>query len=166
MLAAALAINETFLYLAGDSPFSGKRTAGLNRWNLSHSNDWMSRDVSAPELCYLPAHLWLIGLGHLGQAYLWGLGFLPNAASAKVELLLQDVDVITPSTESTSILSDRTMIGEKKTRVMAKWAEQPGFATVITGRMFDETCRRHHNEPSIALCGLDNALGRRPLVFI
>src|SRR3546814_3806019 len=34
MLAAALAINEAFLHLSGDSPFAGKRTAGLNLWNL------------------------------------------------------------------------------------------------------------------------------------
>jgi hypothetical protein len=78
-------------------------------------------------------------------------------------LLLQDVDVITPSTESTSILSDSTMLGEKKTRVTAKWAERRGFATAITERLFDETCRRHQYEPSIALCGLDNAVGRRAL---
>ena len=71
--------------------------------------------------------------------------------------------MITPSTESTSILSDRTMLGEKKTRVTAKWAERRGFVTAITERLFDETCRRHHNEPSIALCGLDNAVGRRAL---
>jgi len=163
MLAAALAINEAFLHLSSDSPLAGKRTAGLNLWNLSRSNDWMSCDASAPELSYLPARLWLIGLGHLGQAYLWGLGLLPYAADAKLELLLQDVDVITPSTESTSILSDRTMLGEKKTRAIAKWAERRGFATAITERLFDAACRRHHNEPSIALCGLDNAVGRRAL---
>ena len=86
MLAAALAINEAFLHLSGDSPFAGKRTAGLNLWNLSRSTDWMSCDASAPELSYLPSRLWLIGLGHLGQAYLWGLGLLPYAADAKVEL--------------------------------------------------------------------------------
>lgn len=163
MLAAALAINEAFLHLSGDSPFAGKRTAGLNLWNLSRSIDWMSCDERAPELSYLPSRLWLIGLGHLGQAYLWGLGLLPYAADAKVELLLQDVDVITPSTESTSILSDSTKLGKKKTRVAAAWAERRGFATTITERLFDENCRRHRDEPSIALCGLDNAMGRRAL---
>lgn len=163
MLAAALAINEAFLHLSGDSPFAGKRSAGLDLWNLSRSMDWMSCDQSAPELSYLPSRLWLIGLGHLGQAYLWGLGLLPYAAGEKVELILQDVDVITPSTESTSILSNSKMLGEKKTRVAAAWAERRGFATAITERLFDETCRRHHDEPSIALCGLDNAVGRRAL---
>ncbi|MGM4902241.1 hypothetical protein AB8B21_23055 [Tardiphaga sp. 866_E4_N2_1] len=163
MLAAALAINETFLHLSGDSPFAGRRSAGLNLWNLSRSTDWMSCDENTPELHYLPSRLWLIGLGHLGQAYLWSLGLLPYAPDAKVELVLQDIDVITPSTESTSILSDSMMLGEKKTRVAAAWAERRGFATAITERLFDETCRRHRDEPSIALCGLDNAAGRRAL---
>ena len=163
MLAAALAINETFLHLSGDSPFAGKRSAGLDLWNLSRSADWMSCNKGAPELRYLPSNLWLIGLGHLGQAYLWGLGLLPYAGDAQVGLLLQDIDVITPSTESTSILSDSTMHGQKKTRVTAAWAERRGFETAITERLFDETCRRHRDEPAIALCGLDNAVGRRAL---
>ena len=163
MLAAALAINEAFLHVSGESPFAGKRSAGLDLWSLSRSADWMSCDESAPELRYLPSKLWLIGLGHLGQAYLWGLGLLPYATGAKPALVLQDVDVITPSTESTSILSDTTMHGQKKTRVTAAWAERRGFETAITERLFDETCRRHRDEPAIALCGLDNAVGRRAL---
>ncbi len=163
MLAAALAINEAFLHVSGDSPFAGKRSAGLDLWNLSRSADWLSGDEGVPELHYLPSNLWLIGLGHLGQAYLWGLGLLPYASDAKVGLVLQDVDAITPSTESTSILSDSTMHGRKKTRIAAAWAEQRGFETAITERLFDETCRRHRDEPAIALCGLDNAVGRRAL---
>jgi hypothetical protein len=55
------------------------------------------------------------------------------------------------------------MHGRKKTRVTAAWADQRGFETTITERFFDETCRRHRDEPSIALCGLDNAVGRRAL---
>lgn len=163
MLAAALAINEAFLHLSGDSPFAGKRSAGLDLWNLSQSANWLSCDEGAPELRYLPSNLWLIGLGHLGQAYLWGLGLLPYSSDAKVGLVLQDVDVITPSTESTSVLSDSTMHGRKKTRITAAWAEQRGFETAITERLFDESCRRHRDEPAIALCGLDNAVGRRAL---
>ena len=163
ILAAALAINEAFLHVSGENPSAGRRSTGLDLWNLARSPDWMSCDESAPALRYLPSNLWLIGLGHLGQAYLWGLGLLPYAADAKVGLVLQDVDVITPSTESTSILSDRTMLGRKKTRVTAAWAERRGFGTTITERLFDETCRRHRDEPSIALCGLDNAAGRRAL---
>jgi hypothetical protein len=102
-------------------------------------------------------------LGHLGQAYLWALGLLPYGDHADVELTLQDVDEITPATESTSILSDSTMVGQKKTRVMAAWAERRGFSTRICERLFDDAFKRHDTEPCVALCGLDNALGRRAL---
>lgn len=118
----------------------------------------------APPLRYLPSSLWLIGLGHLGQANLWGC--MPYAALAKVGLVPHDVDQITPSTESTSILSDKTMLGHKKTRAMAAWAERRGFETAITERLFDANFQRHHDEPSITLCGLDNAVGRRALAQV
>ena len=76
-----------------------------------------------PQLAYLPSRLWLIGLGHLGQAYLWGLGLLPFPAPSDLTLVLQDTDIITPSTESTSVPSDATLLGQKKARAMAAWAE-------------------------------------------
>lgn len=163
MLAAALAINEAFLHLSGELPSAGRRLMGLDLWNLAQGEGWLATDVDAPELRYLPTKLWLIGLGHLGQAYLWGLGFLPYADPAAVSLILQDDDVITPSTESTSILSDRTLIGVKKTRAMAAWAQGRGFQTTITERLFDNATRRRPEEPGVALCGLDNAAGRRAL---
>ena len=136
---------------------------GLDLWNLSSGEGWLAADGDAPELRYLPTKLWLIGLGHLGQAYLWGLGLLPYADPASVSLVLQDDDAITPSTESTSILSDRSLIGVKKARAMAAWAERRGFQTAITERLFDNATRRRPDEPCIALCGLDNAAGRRAL---
>jgi hypothetical protein len=70
--------------------------------------DWLSATADEPALELLPSRLWLIGLGHLGQAYLWALGLLPYAHPEETHLVLQDVDIITPSTESTSILTDAT----------------------------------------------------------
>jgi hypothetical protein len=46
-------------------------------------------------------------------------------------------------------------------RAMAAWAEQRGFATAIYERLFDDAFTRQETEPAVALCGLDNALGRR-----
>jgi hypothetical protein len=82
------------------------------------------------------------------------------AEPALLRLVLQDVDIITPSTESTSILSDASLVGQKKTRAMAVWAERRGFATDIHERLFDKNFTRHPDEPAVALCGLDNGLGR------
>lgn len=162
MLAAALAINEAFLHVNG-AKAAGHSAVGLSLWRPTRDVDWLAVDPSEPELTYLPSHLWLIGLGHLGQAYLWALGLLPFAVPADVMLVLQDVDTITVSTESTSILTDATLIGVKKTRAMAAWAERRGFQTSIQERLFDADFRRRPDEPAVALCGLDNALGRRAL---
>lgn len=162
MLAAALAINEAFLHLSGEMPSAGRRSVGLSLWDLSDKN-WLDTNGPDPTLRFLPTRLWLIGLGHLGQAFMFALGLLPYGASSKLHLLLQDDDIITPSTESTSILSDATMVRSMKTRSMAAWAERRGFTTTVTERLFDAHTRRQPHEPSIALCGLDNAAGRRQL---
>src|SRR3546814_579691 len=112
-------------------PAAGRRAVGLSLWRPGPEVDWLQSDESERALTYLPSRLWLIGLGHLGQAYLWGLGLLPYRNPAEVTLILQDIDVVTDSTESTSILSDSTIVGKKKTRAMAAWAERHGFATSI-----------------------------------
>ncbi len=50
-----------------------------------------------------------------------------------------------------------------KTRALAAWAENRGFKTAICERMFDASFRRRDDEPAVALCGIDNAHGRRAL---
>lgn len=163
MLAAALAVNEAFFHVRGETPSAGHRKVGLSLWRPEPAVDWLAPDGGEPRLSLLPSRLWLIGLGHLGQAYLWALGLLPYPRPTGVDLVLQDVDIVTPSTESTSILTDATMLGAKKTRAMAAWSERRGFATAIHERLFDGSFKRQDVEPAVALCGLDNALGRRAL---
>jgi len=163
MLAAALAVNEAFLYVRNECAAAGHRAVGLSLWNLCIEYDWLSPTSDEPRLSVLPSRLWFLGLGHLGQAYLWALGLLPYAEPAGVELVLQDTDIITPSTESTSVLSDADHVGLKKTRAMASWAERRGFLASIQERRFGLGFTRQEDEPAIALCGLDNALGRRAL---
>lgn len=163
MLAAGIAINEAFLHVNGGMPAAGRRVVGLSLWEPSTATDWISSPCDEPALRYLPNRLWLLGLGHLGQAYLWGLGLLPYRKMGDLSLVLQDIDIITASSESTSILSDASLIGHKKTRAMALWAERRGFDTVIMERRFEANFKRDVSEPAIALCGLDNAESRRAL---
>ena len=163
MLAAALAVNEAFLYVSGHAGIAGRRSVGLSLWDPAPECDWLGGSGTEPVLLLLPARLWLIGLGHLGQAYLWALGLLPFARPQDLSLVMQDIDIITPSTESTSILSDATLINIKKTRAMAAWAERRGFTTAIHERLFDASFRRQDDEPAVALCGLDNGAGRQAL---
>jgi hypothetical protein len=77
MLAAALAVNEAFLFVSGQHGIAGRHTAGLSLWDPSSDRDWLGPSADEPEMHLLPSRLWLIGLGHLGQAYLWALGLLP-----------------------------------------------------------------------------------------
>lgn len=162
MLAAALAVNDAYAFVSGSDASAGRRVVGLNMWDLDHL-DWLDAENDGPMLAYLPSRLWLIGLGHLGQAYLWALGLLPFSDAGEVELVLQDMDRITASTPSTSILSKESMIGRHKTRAMAQWAEGRGFKTHIHERLFDGNYRRQSDEPTVALCGLDNVMGRQAL---
>ena len=162
MLSAALAVNEAFFFVRDGAPSAGRRSVGFSLWQPSEA-DWLSELPGEPQATFLPSRLWLIGLGHLGQAFLWGLGLLPYPEPGKLSLVLQDGDVVTPSSESTSILTDPSMVGEKKTRAMAAWAARRGFQTTIVERLFDASTKRRQGEPSVALCGIDNPLGRRQL---
>lgn len=163
MLAAGLAVNEAFLYVRGETNVAGRRPVGLSLWNLEPGYDWLGHGNDEPVLEFLPSRLWLLGLGHLGQSFLWALGLLPFERPSDLHLVLQDIDVVTPSTESTSILTDTNLLGKKKTRVMAEWSERRGFSTSIHERLYNRHQKRQESEPTVALCGLDNALGRRAL---
>lgn len=163
ILAGALAVNEAFMHLRGNMAEAGFRTVGMSLWEPGKVDNWMQPSADEPKSVCLPTKIWLIGLGHLGQAYLWTIGMLPYPEPAEVDLVLQDIDRITQSTLSTSILSQPDMIRHMKTRAMATWAEKRGFNAKIQERYFDETLRRRDDEPAIALCGLDNALGRQAL---
>ena len=90
MLSAALAVNEAFLYSSREAEggSAGRRAVGLSLWQPSSSVDWLGTCEEEPDLQYLPSQLWLIGLGHLGQAYLWGLGLLPYPNPPGLSLVL------------------------------------------------------------------------------
>jgi hypothetical protein len=159
--AAAVCAAEAFAYYAKDHPLAGRRTAGLSLWKPG--TDWLTADTSEPKLAFLPAHLWLIGLGNLGQAYSWLLACLPYRTPSDLVLMLQDFDRIEPSNDSTSVLSTPDGEGINKTRHVAAWLEQRGFATRIIEQHFSTQTRRHDNDPRVALCGVDNALARASL---
>lgn len=163
MMAAALAINEAFRFAGDAMPLAGRRPSGLSLWKPGPDTNWLQESAEEPCLKYLPSRLWLLGLGHLGQAFLWGLGLLPYELPSGVSLVLQDTDRIIPSNVGTSILTTNGAVGKMKTRVMADWAEARGFQATIVERRFGSDFRRQDSEPPVLLCGLDNANGRMQL---
>lgn len=161
-LAGAFAVAEVFAHLNGDV-IAGHRSVGLSLWDLDADRDWQSSDHSEPVVMDLPSDYWVIGLGHLGQAYLWAIGLLPFADRSAVRLFLQDVDRAGKSTKSTSLLTKAEDKGLLKTRICANWAERRGFETAIIERRFGADFRRSNLEPGLALCGVDNPDARRIL---
>lgn len=163
VLSGALAVSEVFQHLRGGFAQAGRRDVGLSLWNPERIEGWATRTADEPVLEFLPSDLWLIGLGHLGQAYLWTLGMLPYAAPQELRVVLQDYDSLDPANESTSVLTDAAMRGTLKTRAMAVWAEARGFQTTLIERKFGADFRVQDGEPVLALCGVDNPGARAAL---
>lgn len=157
VLAGALGVSEIFQRLRGGNPAPCRRSAGVDLWQPER--DWREAG-DAPALERLPSGAWLVGLGNLGQAYLWTLGLLPYGPE-DLDLVLHDTDVIAPSNLSTSLLTHAGQMRQRKTRAMAAWSETRGFRTSIVERKFAADFRIAAHEPSVALFGVDNALARQ-----
>jgi hypothetical protein len=163
--AGALAVHHAFMRAAQLS-HRLEGAHGISLWNLD--DGWMSIAGDGPKLGYLPSALWLIGLGHLGQAYLWALGLLPFSKPADCQLMLQDIDILAEANQGAALLGRDGDVGKRKTRICREWLDARGFAkSLVCDRAFD--CRTvrcsdvGRTEPHIALCGLDNREGRRHL---
>ncbi len=163
VLAGALAVSEAFQFVRGGNTQAGRREVGLSLWRPEAGVSWLEESAFGPPLEKLPLKLWLIGLGHLGQAYLWTLGLLPYTRPDEVQLVLQDYDTLVLANDSTSLLTSRGILGEKKTRAMARWCEEHGFRTAIQERRFDANFQIDSDEPQVALCGVDNPMARAAL---
>lgn len=157
VLAGALGVCEIFQRVRGGTPIACRRAAGLDLWDPQR--DWL-RGEGAPPPERLPAGAWLVGMGNLGQAYLWTLALLPYGEEA-ADLVLQDTDILAPSNLSTSLLTTREMMRRRKTREFAAWAETRGFKTSVVERVFAADFRVTEREPAVALIGVDNALARQ-----
>ncbi len=165
ILAAALGVSEIFQQALG-SPVPGRREVGISLWRPDQ--EWRSAPAG-PQLEYLPAALWLLGLGHLGQAYAWTIGMLPYANPGEVEIGLLDFDTVVKGNTATQLLVRPSDIGFRKTRVVAAALENIGLNTRIVERAFDENFYPDshpvptRNEPRTALAGFDDVVPRRQL---
>ena len=166
VLASGIGISEMFQRALGDV-IPGRRDVGLSLWRPDLN--WRSPDAFGPTLTYLPSELWLLGLGHLGQAYAWILGMLPYADPSECNIGLMDFDVVVPGNTATQLLTGVADAGKKKARVVAAALEESGMHTRISERAFDEYFRTashadpRRQEPLVALTGFDNVAPRRLL---
>lgn len=154
--AGALAINEAFSIMRQDNPYAGRRSIVRSLWSIDSCSIEVGPDAT-PEI---PSCL-LVGLGHLGQAYAWILGFMVQQKNATI--CLQDEDRVTRSTLSTSVLSFEQDLTERKTRVVSRWLEARGFDTAVIERRFSKRDQFAVGDPRFALFGVDNTAARRLL---
>jgi hypothetical protein len=104
VLAGAVGVAEIFQSVRGGTPMACRRSIGLDLWDLHR--DWL-RGGSALSPERLPSEIWILGMGNLGQAYLWTLGLLPYGRNP-ARLVLQDTDIVALSNLSTSMLTTRS----------------------------------------------------------
>jgi hypothetical protein len=161
VLTAALAISELFLSFAEISIEARYRTVALSLWRPD-------ADVADPlalgvPVEFAPSELWVLGLGHLGNAYLWSVATLPYRDPKAVEISLFDFDRIEKENVETGLIFEQADIGSLKTRTCAKWLEVRDFRTKLVERRFDSRFRRQPQEPELALCGFDSNPARRDL---
>lgn len=112
--AAGAAINEAFQRVYRGRPLAGARRV---RFDLPGTPGRNTHGT------------WLIGLGHLGQAYLWTMA-LQASPGERVLLRLTDYDDVTLSSLSTCLLVDMADIGRKKVDAVAEKLERIGFSVV------------------------------------
>lgn len=161
VLAGGMCVHRCFLKAAGISARSLEAPLGLSLW--SPGEDWHNPASVSPLLHNLPIQFWVLGLGHLGQAFLWNLAMLPFPKREDVRFLLQDFDAIEKGNFSSGLLCTEGLVGKKKTRRCAGWLDDLGFQTTITERSYTEHDRRTEDDPGIALCGFDRG---RPRSFL
>ncbi len=128
----------------------------LNLWPTEHPED-------APAFAeiFLPGALWLIGLGNLGQAFLWALSALPYADPGTVSLVLQDRDEVTVENWATSVLVQEEAYGSLKTKVGERWGEAKGFDVRRIDRRLVAGDRLEDDDPRVALSGVDKVEARK-----
>lgn len=159
--AGALGVTRGFLRVSGLSIRPVEISQGISLWRPDLQ--WTTAGAEGPELEFLPNKLWILGLGHLGQAYLWSLGLLPYSRPDETHFLLQDFDRAVKGNQASGLLCEGHNVGKRKARICADWLEQRGFQTTITERAFDSHTKRTGEEPFVACCGFDSAEPRRIL---
>jgi hypothetical protein len=161
VLAGAIAVSEIFLAAHELEPRAANRLAGISTW--APATSWVDAQAIGPTLELLPREAWLIGLGHLGQAAAWLLRALPYASPRDLLVALQDNDVISVENIGTSLLATRSVIGQRKTRIVHAALRAAGYGTLLVERRADEHQRLQPDEPRVAIAGLDSARARQPL---
>lgn len=154
VFSGAMAIREIFANVLGRR--AGNRVSVCSLWEPWKT---LNENPANPAEVYMPLDLWFIGLGHLGQGFLWNLGFLGVRGRA----ILQDSQSVGPENQATGLLTTEQHTGSRKTRVANRWVEDLGWTTDLLERKHYGDIRVCDDDPSIVICGLDNPDARKAI---
>jgi hypothetical protein len=156
--AAALAVGELFQQRL-NNPRAGRFTHKISLWDPSTGEV----GPTTPTVVQLPKDIWLIGLGNLGQAFLWALASLDFQNPQEVSLMLQDFDRVDEENFGTSILTAPHDAGKLKTFIAEQWCLGRGFRVNRVDRPLDKHTIIGQHEPRLAFSGLDKISVRKLL---
>jgi hypothetical protein len=153
--AGALAVRQVFAdVLAAACP---PRNLTVSLWE-----PWTEATAPGPDCFRAPNALWLVGLGHLGQAFVWTLLMLPYRGTRRV--VLQDDQQIDDENEATSLLVlPGCEVGNRKVRLANRWLEFGGWDTEMIERQHRGDLRPTPEDPPFLLAGLDRLPPRKML---
>lgn len=131
---------------------------GYSLWDNSLDYNWNESIGEGPNKVKFPPKIWLVGLGHLGQAYLWTLLHLKN----EFEVLLQDFDKLGLENLGSQILSFENQIGKYKTRICADFLDNADVSNKILEKKFISSDQKDDSlmDYQVLLTGLDSASTR------
>lgn len=117
---------------------------------------------TGPDVAYLPSSIWLVGLGHVGQGFLWSLGFLPVTGARAV---LQDDQAAGEENVATGLLTADLDIEEMKTRVATRWLEPLGWKTLHLERRHYGDFKPRDDDPAVVLTSIDEPNARMKIAL-
>lgn len=160
VLAAGLCAAALFMYFEHNRNPHAVRSHYLNVWNDTARFGYADPDDDGEALQFLPQALWLLGMGHLGQAYAWLLGLLPYPPLHESRIVVQDDQLIQPENAGTSALywSDAEV---RKTDLAKDWLQRCGFEVCRVERRLGPAFKREPLDPAVCLAGLDDPAPRR-----
>jgi hypothetical protein len=156
IFAGALTIRQVFASVR-IGPSYRAQDSTISLWE-----PWADPISPGPARFRAPNNLWLVGLGHLGQAFIWTLLTLPYQRERRA--VLQDDQRIGDENEATSllVLPGRDG-GERKVRVASRWLEYAGWDTELIERRHQGDIKPKPDDPPFLLGGLDSLPPRKSL---
>jgi hypothetical protein len=106
-----------------------------------------------PDRFDAPTSVWLLGLGHLGQAFAWSLSFLPYKGCPRA--VVQDDQEVAEENEPTSLLVTPEDIGKRKTLITSRWLRSAGWRIDRIERRNYGDVNLQPGDPPFLLGGLD-----------